>query len=185
MEAGQQPLYPPTRVPRSRNRVCARAVPCTVLHAPTDHHGTVRTLVQARWMPTPSIPTRALHSNSRAVFFICSFNMQSTNCTAYIAPEVGLSIRVNTLFPLLPCYCVSPHFKTGAAQTIFLAGCPPRSQPQKTSSVVHLPSTLPIYVSSPHRSHISETGLSPTTGFLLPFHIRRSGGPSVCTMDSL
>lgn len=50
--------------------------------------------------------------------------MQSTNCTAYIAPEVGLSVLVNRTSRVLPCRCVSPHCKAGATQSIFLAKVP-------------------------------------------------------------
>lgn len=129
-------------------------------------------------------------------FIICSFHMQSTNCTAYIAPEVGMFILVNTLFPLLPCYCVSPH-KTGAAQSIFPVVCPLKSQPQKDCSVVQLPSTLTyICLQSPSGSDASQA-LPSYNRFSFDFHLCRFGAfrsiqwicykgcllPLVCTLS--
>lgn len=138
------------------------------LHPQLDRHCTyVR-------IPLPSLLV-TLHSVSRC-FIICSFHMQSSNCTAYFAPEVGMSILVNTLFPLLPCYCVSPHFRTGAAQSIFPVVCP-------LKSFVHLPLSLPIYLIRPHHFLQPEDLSPPTTAFFC-YSSLLLRGPTICAMDS-
>lgn len=103
--------------------------------------------------------------------------MQSTNCTAYIAPEVGMSALVNRSFTVLPCYCLSPHCKTGATQSIFLAECPLRWQPQEGFSGVHLPPTLPTYIwpKSPLLSHVRDGVRLFHNLFLYFLHLCRLG----------
>lgn len=147
------------------------------LHPHPDRHCTyVR-------IPLPSL-LAALHSVSRC-FSICSFHMQSSNCTAYFAPEVGMSVLVNTLFPLLPCYCVSPHCKTGAAQSIFPVVCPLKSQPQKDTLLVRPPPADLAYISLRSPSFCSARGpLSPPTNGSFCYSSLLLWGPLVCTMDS-
>lgn len=93
---------------------------------------------------TPTIPTGPLHSVSRAVF-ICSCYMQSTNCTAYIAPEVGLSVLVNRAFRVLPCRCVFSSLQD-RSNSVHLPCQSARSDgnPRSTFRPSTSPLTLPI-----------------------------------------
>lgn len=127
------------------------AASCILPPPPTDQHCTYYGVYVLPTRPLPPLLASSTHF-SRAVFLICSFNMQSTNCTAHIAPEVGMSVLVNTLFPLLPCCCVSPHCKTGAAQSIFPAAVRssrnPREREASRSSIpsISLPPCLLAYI---------------------------------------
>lgn len=161
---------PPTHTQGPQMATLARLLPVLGTdHAHLRMHQRICTVPYVRpaypyppyWRPPPSFLA--------LFFFYLQFQHAIDKLYCVHCPRSGhVCLRKHTV-PIKIFLVVSPHCRTGATQSIFPAACPLKSQPQKDFSVVHLPSTLPIYASSHLGFHVPEEFCPFTTGFLFIF----------------